>query len=422
MAKKKYIEKIRSANKAYTDDVKQTQKEVNEIVENGAKEALDSIEKTNNLAEKITQEHSEYLTLLNKKGVQGLTMAEEEKLDVLKESIKNSEKLRDSEFDNLKMQYKLKNISAEDYYTQLAIMRDTYFSEGSAGWAKYSLEILEYNESVISEQKKTLLKIFSEISSEYEKSFDAIINKQENMFNKLSGISDIYHKISVNGAKEGESYTWLQLSNIDHEVEALKNYNNALIGVKERTDKIFESFNLDDERLFDLKSSFFDEIASLNVGEGIGFSNYLLNISDEKLHDYLSKWVEKMNLSEVISKSLYYDEVDVVVGQYAKDLTEAFTTETIEGLKVVPDAFYEKGSVACLEFKNGFMSAFDTMMNEIVAEIDKKLGVLKTDISYPVTNNSVTNNSNYNIYESGSAQMTALEIYKQDARKRMLTE
>ena len=387
---------------------------------NGAANNIDKVAK--GISEKIskyTNEQKELITLTNKSITTKLSDYEKQRIKILKNSISEFEDYRKQDFDNLKNQYKLSNITAEEYYTRLGKLRDVYFKEGTSGWAAYTVDILDYNRSMIEEQEKTLTNIFENISSNYSKSFDEIIKKQKDMSEKLAGISDIYSKVSVNGGKTGQTYTWLQLSNIDAEIQALKNYNSSITNLKDKTDGIFESLVTDKDKLKEFKGMFLEQITSLNIGDGIAFSNYLLNISDSKLKDYLEKWVEKLNLSEIISRGLFYDDAQELVSQYSAEMTSAFSSELSKNLAVVPDAFYSNGAKACAEFKNGFMEELSNVMREITLEINTKMSDMLGGSS---NSNSVTNNSNYNIYGAISPEMTALEIYKQDIRRKMLTD
>lgn len=386
----------------------------------GAAENIDKVaHEISDKIKKYTLEQKELVRLTNKSLITKLSNYEKQRLKIVKHSISEFEDYRKQDFDNLKNQYELSNITAEEYYTRLGKLRDVYFKEGSAEWASYTVDILNYNRSVLEEQEKNLTEIFESISAKYNKSFDEIIQKQQNMYQKLNGISKIYNKVSINGGKDGQTYTWLQLSNIDAEIQALKNYNNSITRLKEKTDSIFEGFVDDKAQLNNFKSTFLEQITSMGIGDGIGFSNYLLNISDKRLEDYLEKWIDKLNLTEIISKNMYSDEAEGLARQYSADITSAFSTELTKNLSAVPETFYINGAQACMEFKNGFMKELGNVMNEITLEINAKIEKI---LGGGTSNNStVTNNSNYNIYGASSPELTALEIYKQDIRKRMLS-
>ena len=391
-----------------------------EYYKNVAEKTVDINEDLNTRLIKAAAFRAEYEELMNTKRQRELTTAENKTAQRLKSNIDYYESLRDKEFENLKTRFQLQQISEEEYYTQLAALRDIYFEQGSSEWAKYTIEITKYNSKIIEEQKKTLISMIDEINSEYDECINSLISKQDNMYNKLMGISDIYNKISINGAKDGESYTWLQLSNIDAELAALKNYNDALISAQEKTNSIFDSMDLDKDTINKMKSLFFEQLAELNIADATGFSNYLSNMDTSKLSDYLNKWVEKINLSNIISKNLYSDEANNLINAYTQDISTALNNGLDSIFSSLPETFYANGSLSAEQFKEGFLESFSDAISEIFNEINKNISPLISDISLGQNTKSVVNNSNYNIYGASNPAQTLLEIQKQDTRRKML--
>ena len=363
---------------------------------------------------------TEYEELMNTKKLRSLYSNESKRLQILKSNLDYYDSLRDQDFERLKTSLDLKLISEEEYYTRLADLRDTYFEKGSNEWAKYTIQITKYNSEIIEEQKEQLINMFENVNSEYLESFNALISKQENMKDKLMGISDIYNKISINGAKDGESYTWLQLSNIDTELEALKNYNDALLNVQEKVNSIFDTMDLDEKTIQKMQSMFFEQLAELNIQDATGFSNYLSNMDTARLSDYLTKWVEKINLSDAISKKLYSDEADNLFNAYVQDISETFESGMEEIFSSVPNSFFETGSLSAYQFGNGFLDVIDDIMTNISNEIIKKRELLIPDFSYGQSSNNIVNNSNYNIYGAYDMAQTILELQRIEKRNRML--
>lgn len=391
-----------------------------EYYKNVAEKTIDVNEDLNTRLTKAAAYRAEYEELMNTKRLRGLTATETKWAQTLKNNIEYYDSLRDQEFENLKTRLNLQEISEEEYYAQLTVLRDTYFKEGSSEWAKYTIEISQYNLKSIEEQKKNLINIFDEINAKYDESINALLKKQENAYNKFVGISDIYNKISINGAKKGETYNWLQLSNIDQELYELKNYSEAITRLKEKTDSIFDNMDLDKNTSDKMKALFLDQIAKLNVTEATGFSNYLLNINESRLSDYLGKWVEKINLSDFMSKNLYSDQANNLIKSYTQEMSDTFTAELNEKFSSIPDSFFESGSLSAEQFKNGFVNAIDEVMIDLSNEITRKINSLLPDVSLGQNSKNIVNNSNYNIYGAVQPAQTALELYKQEAKRRML--
>lgn len=426
------VNQEKNRNNEYKKELEELKKAIGDTYENKMNLKYDSCEeiakkviKTDEALTKRLNKYAafraEYDELMNTKRVRSLTKAENNLARILKSNIDYYDELRDEEFRNLEVRLKSGEISEAEYYNQISALRDAYFEKGSEGWAKYTIKISEYNKKVIDNQKEDIKEMLEGVEDEYSKSLDNILKNQEKTYNKLYGISDVYNRISINGAKEGETYSWLQLSNIDAEIEAIKNYNDSVIKAKKRTDEVFDSLGMDSEKNRKAKELFFSQLSELSIPEATGFSNYLTNISDKKLTDYLSKWVTKIDLSEVISKNLYVGEVETVMEGYATGISNAFSENLADGLSKIPDTFFENGSESANQFKNGFIAAVDEIVLDISEEVSKKVKAIFPDITAGGIS-SVNNNSNYNynIYEAVNPKTTALEIYKQEALKRML--
>lgn len=336
--------------------------------------------------------------------------------------------LRDKEFNDLKIQLASKEISEEDYYSRLAGLRDAYFDEGSNEWAKYTLQIAKYNQRVVEQQQTIIDKMTNSVSAaadetaeRYNESFNKLLNKQNSLKNKLQNISRIYDTIEI-GNSGKDSYRWLQLSDINSELELLKNYNANFIEAKKKLDGIFDSFGFDKKKTAKLKSDFIEEIAGMNIGDATYFTKYLTNISSDRLTDYISKWAEKNELESLIPSEIYKEESEQLAEQYATDMSESFTKSLEECFGEIPDSFFESGSKSALQFKEGFTEALDGVINDISTEINRRIAKISPNINVSGENGQVSNYSNYyNIYGSGDPYQSAIEIYKQDIKKRMLT-
>ena len=336
--------------------------------------------------------------------------------------------LRDKEFNDLKIQLASKEISEEDYYSRLAGLRDAYFDEGSNEWAKYTLQIAKYNQRVVEQQQTIIDKMTDsvcaaadETAERYNESFNKLLNKQNSLKNKLQNISRIYDTIEI-GNSGKDSYRWLQLSDINSELELLKNYNANFIEAKKKLDGIFDSFGFDKKKTAKLKSDFIEEIAGMNIGDATYFTKYLTNISSDRLTDYISKWAEKNELESLIPSEIYKEESEQLAEQYAADMSESFTKSLEECFGEIPDSFFESGSKSALQFKEGFTEALDGVINDISTEINRRIAKISPNINVSGENGQVSNYSNYyNIYGSGDPYKSAIEIYKHDIKKRMLT-
>ncbi len=406
-------------NNNYESSIKKMEESATKAFENIEKEYDEATKSICDNAKKAADYQEQYDALMNQKRVRTLSTSENKRATILKSNIDYYKNLRDEEFADIKTKLALCEISEEQYYNELSRLRDAYFEKGSAEWNKYTIEIIKYNKSVVSEQQKELEEMLVGIEDKYSQSYSNILKKQSSMQQKFDDSFGIYETVYFDMGEDKKS-EWLRLANIDEELQILKNYNNALIGAKKKVNSIFESMGLDDEKTARLESKFFEEITELNIRQGTSFANHINFRSDEDLSAFIEKWVEKTDLSEAISKNLYADESEKLLQNYASDMSSAFTDTLNEKFGQIPDTFFSNGEKSALEFKNGFLSAIEEALNDINVEINKKISAIMPDLNVLSQGNTVTNNSSYNIYGASSPEQTALEIYKQEEKKKML--
>ncbi len=411
------------------DKMKKSSTEAFKQIQNAANEAFSKIKdegtKTSisicDNAKKTADYQAQYDALMNEKRTRTLSTAENKRARILKSNIDYYKNLRDNEFEEIKLQHELGEISTDEYYSSLSSLRDAYFKKGSEEWNKYTLDIIKYNRDVVNEQQKELETMLSDIENKYSDSYSNLLKNQTSLHKKLEdNLGGIYETVQLDMGK-GKPTEWLRLSNIDEDLQLLKNYNNSLIKAKEKANAIFEELGLDEEKTQSMKSKFFEQITSLTIREGYAFSNHISNTPDDELTDFISKWVQKIDLAEAISKNLYADESSRIMENYAGDISDAFTKTLSEKFSTIPDTFFANGINSALEFKNGFISVIDEAMEKINIHLNNKITALMPDVNVLAQGNSVTNNSSYNIYGTSSPAETVLELYKLDEKKKMLT-
>ena len=269
-----------------------------------AAEAFESIEKENSKtnqtichnAKKAADYQAEYDALMNQKRVRTLSTYENKRARILKSNIDYYKALREEEFDDIKAKLDLGEISNEEYYSQLAALRDAYFKKGSADWNKYTVEIIKYNRDVVSEQQKELEEMLLGIEDKYSQSYENILKKQTSMQKKLDESFSVYEKVYFEMG-EGKESEWLRLADIDEDLKLLKNYNNALLSAKKKVNDIFDGMGMEDEKNARMQTKFFEQLTKLNINEGTAFANHINYRSDEELTSFIEKWVEKVDLT-----------------------------------------------------------------------------------------------------------------------------
>ena len=417
--KDNYNEDAKNLKKSFLDAFKQIEETADKAFSQIEQKSKEASQGTISSWKKTADYQAEYDELLNQKKFRTLSDYEDKRLKVLKNGIDFYKNLRDMEFEDIKTKLALGEISNEEYYSALAILRDNYFATGSKKWNKYTLEIAKYNQQVISEQEKQIEEMLGGIEEKYSKSYSNILNKQEEIRKRLDDDLKIYETVHFSMGDENES-EWLRLANVDEDLQILKRYNNALISAKEKVNGIFDGMDMDEDKAWEMKSHFFEQITDLSVGKGTAFANHIINQPDEELQVFIEKWVEKVDLAKAISKNIYADESEQLLKNYANDLSQAFSQTLNEKFGEIPVSFFVNGKKSALEFKEGFMSVIDDAVNGISAELSLKISELMPDLKVISQGDSVTNNSNYNIYGANSPAQTALEIFKEEEKRKML--
>ena len=126
----------------------------------------------------------------------------------------------------------------------------------------------------------------SGISSSYEKRYDDLIDKQNNLISKLKSAGDLF---SISGAGI------MTVNDITEQTKQIKDYVNKLQSIKEK-----------------VSSDLFDEIATYDMKEGSAFIDRLLSMSESDLKAYLDAYQEKMNLSQQLGESTYKRDIEQV--------------------------------------------------------------------------------------------------------------
>lgn len=148
------------------------------------------------------------------------------------------------------------------------------------------------------------------ITDTYQKRYDELINKQDNLISKLKSAGNLFE---VSGAGV------MTINDIKAQTQQIKDYTSKL---KEIKDKV--------------SSDLFDQIATYDMKEGSAFIDSLLELSDAELKAYSDAFDEKMSLSESLSEDLYKEDFDKVASDYEIAIKEAFDDlpETLEELGV----------------------------------------------------------------------------------------
>lgn len=169
------------------------------------------------------------------------------------------------------------------------------------------------------------------ISDKYNKQYDQLTNKQDNLINKLKKAGDLYN---LSGANV------MTINDVKAQTAAIKRYASKLSEIKKK-----------------VSSDLFDEIASYDMKEGEAFIDRLLNMTDKELKAYSDAYDEKMSVSESLSKNLYKSDFDKIASGYKNDMQQAF--------KTLPNELEKLGWESMQGFLNGLTGNTDYMTQSV---------------------------------------------------------
>ncbi len=387
-----------------------------------SKEEKDFLINNSKSAQKTEEERQQTINTIRRN-------AAREDLRKLSDEEKLREDIINRELKALKNSLEIGTISQQEYYLKLREFRDKYFAVGSEEWEDYTIDILKYckdtSEAIAKEQKKAILGVFEELSDEIDKSWEELSKTQDKMTDKLKNYGNLFYEESFTSPGSGHTYSWLALGDMERDIAVLKNYNNALIGVKELLYNVFPTSGegLSQDVIGKNKEhikEFFEILSEMDLEEGGSFAAFLTRMPYDKAEKYLTSWSKKQNIAEEISKNLYSDQAREIYDQNIDNMAKSMVDKLEETFGELPDNFFDKGVSAALGFGEGFMNSIEEVFRNIKSKIEAGFNNAVSSVNALGTNTVVNNSTSYNIYGTESAKSTALEIYKQDTMKRML--
>lgn len=277
-------------------------------------------------------------------------------------------------------------ISEEEYYKDLAALRDKYYDDTDEAYKELTYKLIDY-------EKEKVSSALSDIASFADGALSEVEGKMQKMREKLSAYSAPIGKDENGNAALTDPYAAL---------EDLLEYDYYLGTVKERMKKL----DLSDEEIAD----FFSVLSDMSVEDGTTFARLLSEKSDHAFGTYLSAWKRQNELAGSISDSLYKDEYVSAVEKSA-----AFVDERLRELAgEIPDAFYEAGKDSAQEFSRAFEKSLDALFDSL----SERVKSVNSSLFFPtfaptgagITNHSetttVNNNYSYTI-QSGDGSTPA---------------
>ena len=236
---------------------------------------------------------------------------------------------RDKDIKNIQYAHDIGETSDEEYYKALAEHRDSFFETGSDEWRQYTLEIYNWQKSILGKVRQDA----TAAVEEFKKA------KEEIVAGLNDDIADTYQTVTIQDGED--TYTYTKLADIGAEDKKLEEY-------EEKLDELFERNG------GELPDYILRQLRSMNVDEGLNYVNAMLRASDSEFEAQIKSFEEKSERQGRIADKLLPDE--------AKRLTESLT----EIYGTIPEGFFDIGEDSATEFAEGFGAQLATELKNIM--------------------------------------------------------
>lgn len=157
----------------------------------------------------------------------------------------------------------------------------------------------------------------------YDEAFDAIMDKQKAMQDKLSGYGELYKSTTTTSGR-----TYVSLQDLDRQTKQLERYGEIIEELRSRG----------------VSGSLMEDILGMGIDEGSEFGKRLLNMSEGGLSDYLASYQRKQDISADIAARYYKPEFDALNGQntemtVAQQQNLEYSEEQVSLLRRIAESF-----------------------------------------------------------------------------------
>ena len=257
--------------------------------------------------------------------------------DALKKQIKAEEEASKKAIEASKETY-------EEQIKEQEKMRDAYEQASESMISEFSKAMSAYQTAA----QKLIDDTMNAITDKYQSKYDALMDKQDNLIEKLKSAGDLF---SLSGANV------MTINDINAQTAAIKQYADKLSKIKQR-----------------VSGDLFDQIASYDMKEGEAFIDRLLAMSEKELQAYSDAYDEKMRVSESLSENIYKKDFDKVASDYEKAVKEAFADLPAELEQLGYDTM--AGFLSGLTTNTDYMEdAVKTFVSGMVDTFKKQLGI-----------------------------------------------
>lgn len=372
--------------------------------------------------------------------------AEKDELEALKKAAEAEEKLRDKKFQKLSDDYSDGLITQEQYYSDLADLRDEYYAEGSDEYEKYSQEIMrglrdkefddlkdaldrgyitekdyyqsltelrdkyfakgseqwkEYSDEIINHQKECMKDFFSQIAETAEKSFETVVSTKDKLKSNMANF-ELTDTFTINGMG-----TFTDVANIDDVISSNDAYINELTDFRDRL-KVAGASE-------EVTNALMNEVLGMSKKDARDFMRTYAGKSDAYMADYVAKYQTVLNQGEYLSTEFLKDDIKKAQQDFDKEASDIIEVFREKGMEI-PENFAELGKSSAQRFGKEFSAEIAGLFDNVSLELESLNYIPMNSIlskwsgeGQVITNNSYA--STYNMltpsYESRREQIKA---------------
>lgn len=162
--------------------------------------------------------------------------------------------------------------------------------------------------------------------SEYEQALSDLQSKQDSMVEKLKSYGDLFTTV------QSESGSFLELSDLQSDIDAIDRYGEALEQLKQRG----------------VSDTLMTEIIGMDVDDATAYTEKLLAMTDEQYSEYMTLWEQKQKAAADVAQRFYSDEMTSLVNEYVSKVPDA--------LGIMKDDLYQVGQLAAKGLAQGILS------------------------------------------------------------------
>ena len=236
--------------------------------------------------------------------------------------------------------------SVEAQYEALIKTQENY----QKAYSTASSEMMSEFQDAIKQYQKSAEDLIEDtvtsLTDKYDEKYENLIDKQDNLIQKLKEASDLF-EVGSSGV--------MIIGNIQDQTKQIQEYTEKLRQIKQK-----------------VSAELFDQIAQYDMKEGAAYTEYLLGLSEDELEAYNTAYTEKLKAANDAAEIIYGDDVKQVAADYQNELLTAF-----DGLA---DQLEELGKQAMEGFIDGLGFNTDYMSNEIRTFISGMIDQFKNQL------------------------------------------